>query len=100
MAYNVYSLNQSYDEGGEEGDDSMYEKYTAMEESGFESLEYTDIIERVLSELSETNKFIFRSRFIENKSQAQIAEELGVSQMTVSRAEKNIRLRFQQEVMH
>ena len=49
-----------------------------------QKLEYVEIIQKVLSELSETNKYIFRSRFIEDKSQAQIAEELGVSRMTLN----------------
>lgn len=100
MAYNAFSLNQTFDESGEEGDSSMFERFTAVNEAGFDRLEYAEIIQKVLSEMSETNKYIFRSRFIEDKSQAQIAEELGVSQMTVSRAEKTIRARFQQEVQH
>ena len=100
MAYNAFSLNQTFDESGEEGDASMFEKFTAVDEAGFDRLEYAEIIQKVLSEMSETNKYIFRSRFIEDKSQAEIAEELGVSQMTVSRAEKTIRQRFQQEVQH
>ena len=100
MAYNAFSLNQTFDESGEEGDSAAFEKYAATDEEGFDRLEYGEIIANVLAEMSETNKYIFRSRFVEDKSQAQIAEELGVSQMTVSRAEKNIRLRFQQEVMH
>ncbi len=100
MAYNAFSLNQTFDESGEEGDASMFEKFTAVEEAGFDRLEYAEIIQKVLSEMSDTNKYIFRSRFVEDKSQAQIAEELGVSQMTVSRAEKNIRSLFQKEVQH
>lgn len=100
MAYNAFSLNQTFDETGEEGDSAAFEKYAATDEKGFARLEYGEIISNVLAELSETNKYIFRSRFVEDKSQAQIAEELGVSQMTISRAEKNIRMRFQQEVQH
>ena len=100
MAYNAFSLNQTFDESGDEGDAAMFEKFTAVDEAGFDRLEYAEIIQKVLSEMSETNKYIFRSRFIEDKSQAQIAEELGVSQMTVSRAEKTIRERFLQEVQH
>lgn len=100
MAYNAFSLNQTFDESGEDGDSAMFEKFTAVNESGFDRLEYAEIIEKVLSEMSDTNKYIFRSRFVEDKSQAQIAEELGVSQMTVSRAEKNIKLMFQREVQH
>ena len=42
--------------------------------------------------------YIFKERFIENKSQSAIAEALGVSQMTVSRAEKAIIEEFKKEV--
>ncbi len=100
MAYNAFSLNQTFDESGEEGEASMFEKFAAFEEEGYDRIEYAEIIQRVLADLSETNQYIFRSRFIENKSQAEIAEKLGVSQMTISRAEKNIKMRFQQEVQH
>lgn len=100
MAYNAFSLNRTFDESGEEGDASIFEKFAAINESGFDRIEYAEIIQSVLSQLSETNKYIFKRRFIENKSQSEIAEELGVSQMTVSRAEKNIKMRFRQEVQH
>lgn len=97
MAYNAYSLNQTFDETGEEGDASALEKYAAVEDDGYDRLEYTEMISKVLNELSDTNKYIFKERFVEDKSQAEIAKRLGVSQMTVSRAEKNIRERFQRE---
>lgn len=100
MAYNAFSLNQTFDESGEEGEASIFERFTAAEERGFDRIEYAEIIRRVLTDLSETNQYIFRKRFVEDKSQSQIAEELGVSQMTISRAEKNIKKRFQQEVQH
>ena len=56
------------------------------------------MIENVLSELSDTNMYIFKKRFLENRSQAEIAADLGVSQMTISRAEKNIKSRFAKEL--
>mgnify|MGYP000034497011 FL=1 len=56
------------------------------------------MIRTVLKELSDTNRYIFRQRFIENKSQREIAKELGVSQMTVSRAERNIKNKFAEEM--
>ncbi|MBR6015057.1 MAG: helix-turn-helix domain-containing protein, partial [Firmicutes bacterium] len=37
-------------------------------------------------------------RYLQNKTQAEIAEELGVSQMTVSRIEKEIRKKFAEEL--
>ena len=59
---------------------------------------HIEIINNVLSRFSETYKYIFKQRFIENKSQGQIAKELGVSQMTVSRAEKAIIEEFKKEI--
>lgn len=97
MAYNAFSLNQTFDESGEDGDAPALEKYASMEEVGFDRLEYREMIEKVLKELSDTNRFIFRQRFVENRSQAEIAKRLGVSQMTISRAEKSIKERFRQE---
>ncbi len=97
MAYNAFSLNQTFDESGEEGENPILERYAAVEDSGYDRLEYSEMISKVLKELSDTNKYIFKKRFIEDKSQSEIAKELGVSQMTISRAEKNIRKKFQQE---
>ncbi|MEG0829516.1 MAG: SigB/SigF/SigG family RNA polymerase sigma factor [Anaerovoracaceae bacterium] len=97
LAYSAFSLNQTFQDNGEDGEGATFEKYTAFEDKGFGRLEENEIIERVLQELSDTNKYIFKKRFIEDKSQAEIAKRLGVSQMTVSRAEKNIKERFQEE---
>ena len=36
-------------------------------------------------------------RFVDGKTQQQIAAELGVSQMTVSRIEKKIKAKFKEE---
>ena len=97
IANNAFSLNQTFDESGEEGESLAFERYAAVEDAGYDRLEYGEMISKVLAELSDTNKYIFKQRFVEDKSQAEIATRLGVSQMTISRAEKNIRKRFQEE---
>ena len=61
-------------------------------------METSEIIKKVLNGMSDTNRYIFRQRFLENRPQAEIARELGVSQMTISRAEKNIVKRFKEEL--
>ena len=48
--------------------------------------------------MTEQNKYIFRERFIFNKSQAEIGKILGVSQMTVSRAERSMVEQFRAEL--
>ncbi len=94
-AYGTYSL-ESASESEEES--SALEKFIGFEDTGFERIEIAEIIKKVLNGMSDTNRYIFRQRFMENRSQADIAEELGVSQMTISRAEKAITERFKKEV--
>ncbi len=97
-AFYTMSLDQKFEDWGEDSESPAFEKYTADKEKGYDRLEYEEMIEKVLDELSDTNMYIFRKRFLENRSQAEIAEDLGVSQMTISRAERNIKARFAKEL--
>lgn len=94
-AYGTYSLESAG--ASEENEDNPLEQYIGFEDAGYERVEINDIISKVLAGFSDTYKRIFRERFIENKSQAAIAKELGVSQMTISRAEKSIIEQFKKE---
>ncbi len=95
-AYGTYSLDRTYEDGGDEGSSAILEKYTAIEDKGYTMIEYDEIIKNVLSKLSEQDQTIFKMRFLENKTQSEIAEVLKVSQMTISRAEKAIKEKFRQ----
>lgn len=97
-AYGTYSLDQTFEDSGDEGESSVFERYAAEEEAGYRQLEYVDVIQTVLERFSETDRKIFRMRFLENKTQGEIAEAIGVSQMTISRAEKNIKKKFAEEL--
>lgn len=97
-AYGTYSLDKTYDDSGEEGESTILEKYTGFEDKGFDRVETVEIIREVMKDFDEQYKFIFKERFLENKSQSEIAEQLGVSQMTVSRAEKNMIKMFRAEL--
>lgn len=98
QAYSTYSLNQTFDEGGDEGEGAVLEKYTGREEQGYYSFENADLIKSVMKELSDKEKDIFKRRFFKNETQQDIAEEMGVSQMTISRLEKKIREKFRASV--
>ena len=89
-AYGTYSLDSPATTSDEEADAAALEKYIGFEDNGFERVELGEIINNVLKNFSDTYKYIFKQRFILNKSQSEIASKLGVSQMTVSRAEKVI----------
>lgn len=94
-AYGAFSLESAADTDDE---GSAIEKFVGFTEKGYERIEMAEIISRVLESLSDTNRYIFRQRFLENRPQAEIARELGVSQMTISRAEKNIVNKFKEEL--
>lgn len=98
QAYGTYSLDKTFDDAGEDGENSFLERYTGFDEKGFERIETSEIIDSVLDTFNGQNKYIFRERFIYNRSQADIAKTLGVSQMTISRAERNIIKQFQEEL--
>ena len=55
-------------------------------------------INKVIDGFNDQYRYIFKERFIYNRSQAEIAKTLGVSQMTVSRAERNIINQFRSEL--
>ena len=94
-AYGTFSLEGSFESDDESG---ALEKFIGFNDAGFERIEIAEIVTSVLDSMSDTNRYIFRQRFLENRSQADIAKELGVSQMTISRAEKSIVDRFRKEV--
>jgi RNA polymerase sigma-B factor len=96
QAYGAYSLSQSFDEGGEQGEAAI-EKFTGVEEAGYASFENAEIIQKVLDGLSEKEREIFALRFIKNRTQQEIAGEIGVSQMTISRFERIIKQKFKDE---
>ncbi len=97
-AYGTYSLDGFANQNQEESDENPMDRYVGFEDAGYEKVELHEIFSNVLDKFSETYKYIFKQRFIENKSQATIAKELGVSQMTISRAEKSIIAEFIKEI--
>ena len=95
-AYTAFSLDQESDDG-EDGDGAMMEKYLGNEEKGYERLEISAILEKVMDGLTQTEKEVIRKRFLHEITQKEVADALGVSQMTVSRIEKAMREKFRRE---
>ena len=97
-AYGTYSLNRTFDDSGDEGDSSVFEKYTGFDEKGYIDVEVREIVSSVYDTFDEKNRYIFKERFIHGRSQSDIARELGISQMTVSRTEKKMIQKFREEL--
>lgn len=98
-SYGTYSLSQTFDDSGEEGDSSVFEKYLGQREAGYDSFELSDMIRSVYEDLSEKEQEIFRLRYMENKTQQEIAALQGTSQMTISRIEKKLKEKFKAAYM-
>jgi len=98
QAYGTYSLDKTFEDAGEDGESAFLEKYTGFDEKGYERIETSEIINKVMESFNDEYRYIFRERFIYNRSQADIAKTLGVSQMTISRAERNIIKQFKSEL--
>ena len=96
-AYGTYSLNQSFDENSDGGESAALERFTGVEDAGYASFENAEIIDKVLNILNEKERDIFVRRFINNETQQDIAQDMGVSQMTISRLERLIRKKFKDE---
>ena len=80
-AYSTRSLHAPFDEGG---DDSLAEKL-GEEELGYRDVEDGSLIATGLDALDDRERRIVELRFFDEMTQSQIAAEIGISQMHVSR---------------
>lgn len=69
----------------------------ADKEAGDE-LENHMVLKNLLAELPEKDKRIIRMRYFSDKTQSQVAEVMGISQVQVSRLEKKILLRLREKM--
>lgn len=89
-AYSVSSLDSKT--GVDESADLL--EILGGEERGFERVELRLLLKKMMRSLSDTERFIINERYFREKSQRQVAKELGVSQMFISRTERKILIRF------
>ena len=66
------------------------------EDGGFEDVEMRDLIRKVMEKLSDAEKKILQMRYFEEHSQREVAAEMGVSQIYVSRVERKMLARFRE----
>ena len=85
-AGNVLSLDAAVDDEG----DANIMSTLGEDERGFHHIENRDFLRYCLSILNEDERKIIISRYVQKKTQSEVAKMLGVSQMQVSRLEKKI----------
>jgi RNA polymerase sigma-B factor len=81
-AYSTSSLDTG--SGGPEGASALADSLGA-DDPALENVVYRELLRPLLAELPERERHIIVRRFFDNRSQTEIAEELGISQMHVSR---------------
>lgn len=57
------------------------------------------VVEELMGQLEDTEKKIIKLRYFENRTQTEIAKEIGISQVQVSRMEKKILLKMRQRLV-
>ena len=82
-AYSTLSLDAA-DDSGEDGGVSMLEMI-GIDDEALDHIEIRESIKPLLEALPAREKKILLLRFFKNRTQSEIAEEIGVSQMHVSR---------------
>jgi RNA polymerase sigma-B factor len=82
-AYDAVSLD-SY-RFGEEGDGETYAESIGVDDERFDLVEYSATIAPTLQALPPRDRIVLHLRFVEDLTQAEIADRVGVSQMHVSR---------------
>lgn len=97
QVYTPKSLDLTYDNDGEDKDIQLMD-LVGETDKNFDLIENRDFLDKAIEKLNEIEKKVLMDRFFSHKTQMQVADELQVSQMTVSRMEKKIIEKFRKEL--
>jgi len=92
-SWNAYNM-QSFDQNVYNDDDLELHETIGEEDNTFERIENRDFIEKTLHKFNEVEKEFIKLRYFNNRTQREIADKLGVSQMYVSRLERKVLEKF------
>lgn len=98
FAYQPTSLDVKVSNSNDDNDLSLFE-VLGLEDTKIAEIENKDFLRTIFDNLSKYDKKIIVDRFYNNKSQNEIAIELGVSQMTISRLEKKILKKLKEKIV-
>jgi len=97
QVYALKSLDLTYENAGEDKD-VLFMDLIGEKDAKFELIEDRDFLEKTMNKLNKIEKEVLNERFFGYKTQMQIAKELKISQMTVSRVEKKAIEKFRREL--
>lgn len=96
-AYSPRSLDVTYQVNSDDKEMSLID-ILGENDKNIDRIENMDFLQRTMGKLSGVESEVVRDRFFHRQTQSQIAQKLGVSQMTISRLEKKIIEKFKKEV--
>ncbi len=97
QVYTPKSLDISFDSSGDDKDIQLMD-IVGEEDREFTFIENEDFLKKCMEKLDKVEVKIIYDRFFENKTQIEVARDLDVSQMTISRMEKKIIKKFRKEL--
>ena len=95
--YTPQSLDLTYDSQNDDSDVNLAD-LIGEEDMYFSKIENNDFLLKGMEKLNDMEKKILIDRFFNKKTQIAIAEDLGISQMTVSRVEKRVIEKFRKDL--
>jgi RNA polymerase sigma-B factor len=84
--------------GGDDGDEASPAEWIGEEDEAFELVEGRIALDAALPHLDERERLVLRLRFVEDMTQSQIAEQIGHSQMHVSRILRRALARIREQI--
>lgn len=95
--YTPQSLDTPYESESEDKELSL-SALIGETDKNLSNLENRDFLLKTINKLNDIEKKIIKDRYFDGKTQSQIAKDIGMSQMTVSRLEKKIIEKFRKEL--
>ena len=92
----ILSLDETVQ--GQDGERSLAD-LIGTESDEYISIENADFLKRSMSQLTEEERSVLIERYVHHKSQRSIAEDLGVSQMYVSRLERRVLTKLREKLV-
>lgn len=96
--HNRRTLSLDRPAGGEESDEAPPSDWIGSEDERFELVESRIALDAALPFLQERERLVLRLRFVEDMTQSQIAEQIGHSQMHVSRILRHALARIREKI--
>ncbi|MGF7060714.1 SigB/SigF/SigG family RNA polymerase sigma factor [Brassicibacter mesophilus] len=95
--YTPQSLDVAFDSNGDDKEINLSD-LIGEDDKYFTKIENNDFLMKTIEKLNDVEKKILNDRYFNKKTQFDIAQEMGISQMTVSRMEKKIIEKFKKEL--